>query len=172
MNQKFILMFVLGNCVDFFSKWYVIKSTLVLAGVVQWNTICRKQSFVFSINGMLYFVSIPDFLSRTMSSVLNCCVVLWHPASIEALPINCGGLRLLELWTCSQQAQPQLQPVETDAAVYMCKFSTIRISKSIRVEIPTSLLTWALNKVIQSWHVYTCTMPLIRINHFDIHRVF
>uniref|UniRef100_A0A8C9YYX9 Uncharacterized protein n=1 Tax=Sander lucioperca TaxID=283035 RepID=A0A8C9YYX9_SANLU len=42
---------------------------------------------------MFYFVSVLDFLSRTICRVLNCCGALRRPAKIETLRICSGGLR-------------------------------------------------------------------------------
>lgn len=46
---------------------------------------------------MFYFVYVPNFLSCTIHSGLNCCVVLRHPAKIDALRIYYVGSTLPEL---------------------------------------------------------------------------
>lgn len=46
---------------------------------------------------MFYFVYVPNFLSRTIRSVLNCCVALRHPAKIDALRIYYVGSASPEL---------------------------------------------------------------------------
>ncbi len=52
----------------------------------------NAECFILKLTGWFNVVSVSDFLSGSIYSVLNCCIVLRHLVEIEALCICCGGL--------------------------------------------------------------------------------
>lgn len=67
------------------------------AGPNQYMFFCWHQQMYsfFLLTGCYMFVSLCDFLSALRWVQLNCCVVLWHPAQIEAL---CRSLYATQPW--------------------------------------------------------------------------
>ncbi len=55
-------------------------TTFCWCSTVKYDPPSTRSFFVLKINPKFYCVSVPDFLSCTIYSVLNCCVVLRHPA--------------------------------------------------------------------------------------------
>ncbi len=58
-----------------------------------WSGI-NTECFILKLT-RCFNVSVSDYLSRSMGSVLNCCVVLHHLAKIEALRICCRWLGII-----------------------------------------------------------------------------
>ncbi len=71
----------------------------------------NKERFILKLTGFFNVVSVSDFLSFLICSVLNCYIVLHHPAKIETLYICCRSSGSLKLWqsrnacSCSQWKQ-------------------------------------------------------------------
>lgn len=66
---------------------------------------------------MLDFVATPDIPSRTICAVLNCCVVLRHPAKTAVLSACCEGVpdhrgRLETGHACSR-CERELKPISS-----------------------------------------------------------
>ena len=73
--------------------------------------------FILKINRIIYFVSLHDFLSCTVLSVLNLCAVLRRTAKKEALRIGCEGWRTPAPFRTHDAAVPQ--SVETHTLINM-----------------------------------------------------
>ncbi len=88
--------------VDFRPSSHQYDVLLVLYSEI-WSAVNTEVFFFWK--SMFNFVSVPNFLSRTICSVLNCCIVLWDPAKTEVLGICCGGLRITGVGTQRSRSQ-------------------------------------------------------------------
>ncbi len=72
--------FRLGSVHNDVFLWSLVKYVLA-----------STQGFIFKLTWCFNVVSVSNFLSRSIGSVLNCCFELRYPAKIETLCICCGG---------------------------------------------------------------------------------
>ncbi len=85
-----------------------ISSDLLTSGLAppMMTFLFMKSLLFWKLTGCFNVVSVSDFLSCSICSVLNC-IVLRQPAKIEVLCVCCGRSRSLELRCSRDAAQPQ-----------------------------------------------------------------
>ncbi len=85
-----------------------ISSDLLTSGLAppMMTFLFMKSLLFWKLTGCFNVVSVSDFLSCLICSVLNC-IVLRQPAKIEVLCVCCGCSRSLELRCSRDAAQPQ-----------------------------------------------------------------